>query len=392
MARMSGVKWFLQFLTPLRTGSCVAILCLGLFMAGCDQDGVKVYKVVDVPASAPSDQSSSNVDAGSGSPAMPAALPGISGAADATLPQMDFSLPPGWGQIPPSEMRVASFLITNQAGPSAEVGVIPLPSGEDQTALVNMWRGQLQLPPTNRADSTPVMVGNGSGLLFELASTQPVLNGKYIQRNLVAMVNRGNMSWFFKMTGEDGFVSGQKDNFLAFLKSVRWEDSPSSTLPAMSESPGISSGGDAAGATAGIWDVPPGWQPLAGSPFLLAQYKIQSDQAQAEVNVGQLAGDGGGLLANVNRWRHQLSLPPVPDEDGLASFVQDLTLPQGMAKCVDLTGKSAGTGQPTDMVGVVLPLLGQTWFYKLMGDTNLVAAHRDEFLKFVSSARYTNGH
>jgi len=39
-------------------------------------------------------------------------------------------------------------------------------------------------------------------------------------------------------------------------------------------------------------------------------------------------------------------------------------------------------------VGVVLPLNGQTWFYKLMGDPDLVAAQKGAFIAFVQSAKY----
>jgi hypothetical protein len=37
---------------------------------------------------------------------------------------------------------------------------------------------------------------------------------------------------------------------------------------------------------------------------------------------------------------------------------------------------------------VVLPLNGQTWFYKLMGDTNVVGTQKDAFIRFVQSAKY----
>ena len=43
------------------------------------------------------------------------------------------------------------------------------------------------------------------------------------------------------------------------------------------------------------------------------------------------------------------------------------------------------------LVGVVLPLGGQTWFYKLTGDAGVVAAQKAALIQFVQSAKYPAG-
>jgi hypothetical protein len=141
-----------------------------------------------------------------------------------------------------------------------------------------------------------------------------------------------------------------------------------------------------------MWTVPAGWQSVTPSQFLLAQFIIQANGAQAEVNVSQLAGEGGGLLANVNRWRRQLGLPPVSQEEDFSKMVDSLTVPGGQVQVVDFNGTNVKTGQAARLVGVVLPRNGQTWFYKLMGDPGVVAAQKDAFLKFIQSARYPDAH
>ena len=45
-------------------------------------------------------------------------------------------------------------------------------------------------------------------------------------------------------------------------------------------------------------------------------------------------------------------------------------------------------GKPARLIGVVLPLNGQTWFYKLMGDPDVVGRQKDAFIRFVQSAQY----
>ena len=370
----------------------IALAAAAAIAAGCGRDDVKVYQVAKDKS--PATPHAPPREAATPPPALDvAAAPAQSGNA---LPQFQFSLPPGWQQVPTSQMRVASFVVTNLSGPSADVGIIPLPAGENELALVNMWRDQLQLPPTDHADSVDISVGSDPAKLFEFVSTAPVLDGKFLQRNLVAMQTRGSMSWFFKITGEDAFVTSQKNIFLQFLKSFTFSDS--AAAPGLLPTADLTAPGGPAAAVppadmaSSIWTVPASWQSVTPSQFLLAQFLIQGNGAKAEVNVSQLAGEGGGLLANLNRWRRQLGLPPVDQEENFSKMVDTLTIPGGQAQVVDFNGTDAKTGQTARLVGVVLPQNGQTWFYKLMGDPGIVAAQNDTFLKFIQSARYPDAH
>ena len=371
------------------------VLVAAAFAAGCGRDDVKVYQVAKETPTTPAPPA--DAPAATPAPAMDAAP-----AQNANgLPQFQFALPPGWQQVAASQMRVASFTVTNASGPAGDVGIIPLPAGENELALVNMWRDQLQLPPTDHADPVDITVGSDPAKLFEFVSIAPVLDEKFHQRNLVAMQTRGTMSWFFKMTGEDSFVTSQKDAFLQFLKSFTFNSqslanqslAPAQAAPATPDmaaaAPAPASPTDLASS---IWTVPAGWQSVTPSQFLLAQFRIQNNGAQAEVNVSQLAGEGGGLLANINRWRRQLGLPAVAQEEDFSKMVDTLSVPGGQAQVVDFNGTNVKTGQVARLVGVVLPQNGQTWFYKLMGDPGIVAAQKDAFLKFIQTARYPDAH
>jgi hypothetical protein len=126
------------------------------------------------------------------------------------------------------------------------------------------------------------------------------------------------------------------------------------------------------------------------SQFLLAKFSIAgANGAKAAVNVSSLAGDGGGLTANINRWRRQLGLEPMTNE-----MVWPTEGPQGASftakgiLTVDYTGMDSRTGKPARLVGSIVPQNGQTWFYKLMGDPDIVAQQKDAFVKFVQSAKY----
>jgi hypothetical protein len=95
------------------------------------------------------------------------------------------------------------------------------------------------------------------------------------------------------------------------------------------------------------------------------------------------ANDGGGLIANVNRWQGQLGLQPSPDV--LSSGID---VSNGKGQLVELSGTNVQNGQPAQLVGVMVSQSDRTWFYKLMGDPKTVAAQKDAFIKFVQSAKY----
>jgi len=114
---------------------------------------------------------------------------------------------------------------------------------------------------------------------------------------------------------------------------------------------------------------------------------IRDGGATAAVNVSTSAGDGGGLAANVNRWRGQLGLPPISE-----ILTAPLDVAGGKAQLVEMSGTNAQTGQPSQLVAVIVSQPDQTWFYKLMGDAKVVAGQKDAFKQFVQSAKYPDAH
>jgi uncharacterized protein YbdZ (MbtH family) len=387
------MKFFIQ--RTFRPAIVGTILMAGA--AGCGRDNVKVYHIESGDAAAPTPATPDAMPA-----AMPTTMPaGLPAPDNSSLPRLQYVLPAGWQEKTPTQMRVASFDIS-QDGKHADISVIPLGGmGGGDFANVNRWRGQVGLPPLAddalRALAEPVAVGDQPADLYDLAGTAPGSAGT--KRILAVILHRDDTAWFFKMTGEDPLVAAQKEHFIQFLKSISFVENAPAQIAGTSlgnqnflipNANTVVMGGIVTNSDDhSIWTIPAGWQPSPPSEFLTAKFSIAgADGAAAQVNVSELAGEGGGVLANVNRWRGQLGQPPVTQEDDFSKMVGSIGLPHGLADIVDLSGTDAETGKPARLVGAIVPQNGQTWFYKLMGDGQIVAQQKDAFIQFIQSAKY----
>jgi hypothetical protein len=395
---MSSWQW-------IRSGRVFPAVFLIFAFAGCDGNEVKVYKLAkDSSASKPQ-----------GDPAMPAMAANEMPA----QPQLKWTLPEGWQEVAPGEMRVASFHIPGKDGKQADVSVIPLPgmAGGDLNN-VNRWRGQVGLPPVKIEElaklGEKVEAAGSEAILFDQGGTASGAK----TRILATVLHREDAAWFFKMTGDDELVAEQKAAFIGFLKSLKFTKPftaqelmsvPASETALPPDHPAI--GGTVTpalppdhpaigGAMPGMqkpgesqskaqWNVPPGWTEEPPTQMLLAKFSAGDPAARAEISVSSFPGDVGGLLANVNRWRRQVSLPAI-DETQMTKAVQQLDVQSDKGTLLDVDGTDAKSGQPARLIGVAVPHGGQTWFFKMIGDAKVVAREKDSFTKFVQSVKFPN--
>jgi hypothetical protein len=101
---------------------------------------------------------------------------------------------------------------------------------------------------------------------------------------------------------------------------------------------------------------------------------------KADVSVTVLPGDAGGELANVNRWRGQIGLPPI-DGAALAAARKPVKTGAGAVSLYDFTG-----GDKRLIAGLTL-VDGNSWFVKLTGEAGPVGQARKDFLRLVESLR-----
>jgi hypothetical protein len=134
--------------------------------------------------------------------------------------------------------------------------------------------------------------------------------------------------------------------------------------------------------------LPEGWEELPPTTFRHINTRV-AGAPNAECYLTFLPGDGGGDLANVNRWRREMGLAPV-DAAALAALPRTSLLGQPAIR-IDLTGSFTGvTGQRIEVARLLGVLLTRqntpgALFVKFVGPTDVVADNVDAFDRFVAS-------
>ncbi len=132
------------------------------------------------------------------------------------------------------------------------------------------------------------------------------------------------------------------------------------------------------------WTAPAHWTVKASGPMRKGSYAITGPEGEADLSITAFPGDTGGLLANINRWRGQLLLPPIgPGE--LTTHVADLEANGLHFGIVDFAGTANGV--PTRTTGALLSRTGETWFFKLMGPDDLVAREKAALIAFLRTVK-----
>ncbi len=144
-------------------------------------------------------------------------------------------------------------------------------------------------------------------------------------RMLGAIAPAGGATWFFKLVAPAERVDPVKAEVLNFFTTLRVE-------------------GDRV-----RWTAPAGWVEEKGNAQREATLKFGTEEPKFEVSVSRLQGDGGGLLANVNRWRDQLGLEPV-GEPALAAVAKKLDGVASEVWVLDLRGPNRPSGGPRGMM------------------------------------------
>jgi hypothetical protein len=144
------------------------------------------------------------------------------------------------------------------------------------------------------------------------------------------------------------------------------------------------------------WTAPAGWKAEAARPMRAATYSIPlvaGDQGVAECVVNYFGpGQGGGVDANIERWRGQ-----VLGADGKPAAAKvDKRTVRGIAiTTIDASGTYAGMGGPMmagskpaagyRLIGAIVEGRGGSVFFKLTGPAKTIAAQQKHFEQLLAS-------
>ena len=129
------------------------------------------------------------------------------------------------------------------------------------------------------------------------------------------------------------------------------------------------------------WILPEGWSAQPASGMRLATIIIPTPSGTLNASITEFGGD---LAGNVNRWRGQVGLPPLPEKDVLPSLEKvDTSLGQGYI--ASLTNPSS---PEKAMLAAIIPRpSGTSVFIKIIGPINTLKSIATPFRQFTQSLK-----
>ncbi len=132
-----------------------------------------------------------------------------------------------------------------------------------------------------------------------------------------------------------------------------------------------------------MWEVPAGWEEAGERPMRLVTFHPEGTE-HTECFVTFLVGPAGGIVANVNRWRAQLGLGPLT-EDNVAALprLEMLGEEAVFVNIKDLSGTQ-------EMYGVICPVPEGLLFVRMVGLVEEMEAERERFEAFCRSIQFVD--
>ena len=156
-----------------------------------------------------------------------------------------------------------------------------------------------------------------------------------------------------------------------------------------SSQPSTESAEASGGASEGlVYDTPEGWTEKPGSTMRDINFTF-GPKGEGECYVARLPGAGGGLAANVNRWRGQMAAAPLTEEEVAALPTRPLF--GQPARFVSVDGSfSPGMGSDQSfpdyrLMGLIVSVDAGAVFVKMTGPKALVEQNSAAFDQFINS-------
>jgi hypothetical protein len=143
-------------------------------------------------------------------------------AATAAQGVPQWKVPEGWKASAGNQFSLAAFVVTDGG---REIKTTVSRAGGDLLKNLNRWRGQVGLKDWTSEEMTKsakkLPVDGHAGTLVEFIGTDSRTNKPSCILGVI--VPRDGDAWFFKLTGDVELAQREKENFEAFVQSVKFE-------------------------------------------------------------------------------------------------------------------------------------------------------------------------
>ncbi len=267
------------------------------------------------------------------------------------------SVPAGWKELPAAQFRDINFAV----GPNGEAScylTFLQGSAGGARSNVDRWRKQFGLAPISDADFSAMqhvtVLGRDSVLAsFEGTMTAMEEPAKEGQAMVGVYAEFPAFGITVKFVGPKEIVAAERGNFDQFIRTLGFNQgaaagagtSGAESAPPAATPPAANSG---AGSAPGIkWQVPSGWTVGSGSSMRLVTLDVPGG---AQLWVTPLSGGAGGVKANLDRWRHEVGMAPLTEDEFNA--LPKLKILGVDTPWVDVSGAYKGMGGPTTLPAV----------------------------------------
>ncbi len=128
------------------------------------------------------------------------------------------------------------------------------------------------------------------------------------------------------------------------------------------------------------WQKPESWEQFDGHSMRMASFYIPHSSGKGELSITEFSGMSGGLQANINRWRGQISLHPESEQSILNSSVSYKSK-LGNFLFFELGNEASNQG----ILASIFELSNRTVFVKLSIEQSALVEVKKDFLTFSKS-------
>lgn len=295
---------------------------------------------------------------------------------------IQWTLPGGWKQVEVSGDAGAFFrpdarIQVDPKQPELLLSVSHLGDSAGARSLqqnINRWEGQEGLPASPEAHIPKLVTTIQAG---DVTINEVDLNGSG-KRLLGAIIPHADRTWFLKLAGPAEAVGAHKAEFDQFVRSVRFDANANAPAPA-NPAPAP----QATSAAPGVkWQVPEGWTAQPATAMLVGKFQAGA----ATVKISSFAFNNfGNLELNLNRWRGEVGVGPVPPQ---TQDVPDVQIGGRAWKEYDFTGSGVNGAGHSRVIVAQTREGNDVYFFKISGPADAVAQQKPAFDQFVASVRF----